>query len=166
MTLSSSKWLNWGAIVAIVLALFNIFFWPGPDGIALVKIGTPSKTVHIDTTLLGINAERAATVFQPGTSLKATIDKTYSTIFTLEKVQELTNTVAGTQRDGTVKALPDPRPEMGYSKNLLLTFKVPGYANNNGTYVGLKSIRIGSAIKIIGDEFETQATVIATRTDS
>jgi hypothetical protein len=165
MTFSRSRWLNWGAIAAVVLALLNIFFWPGPDGIALVKIGTPSKTVHIEATLLGLNAERAAAVFQTGTSLKATIDKTYSTTFTLEKVQEITNTVAGTQRDGTVKALPDPRGEMKYSKNLLLTFKVPGYANNNGTYVGLKPIRIGNAIKIIGDEFETQATVVSARTD-
>jgi hypothetical protein len=165
MTFSRSRWLNWGAIAAVVFAVFNIFFWPGPDGIALVKIGTSSTTVHIDTTLLGLNAERAASVFQPGKSLKATIDKTYSTTFVLEKVEELSNTVAATQRNGTVKARPDPRPEMGYSKNLLLTFKVPGYANDSGTYVGLKPIRTGSSIKIIGDDFETQATVVSTRTD-
>jgi hypothetical protein len=160
---SSPRWFNWGAIAILAIALLNIFFWPGPEGIALVKIGTPEKPLQIEATLLGINTERALNVFKPGSTLRATIDKNFDATFTLAEVQELSGTVATTQRDGTVKALLDPRPEMGYSKNLLLKFKVQGYTNNNGTYVGLKPIRIGSAIKIVGDEFETAASVISVR---
>lgn len=153
-------WINWGAIALILGTLAYLFFWPGPEGLPVVKAGIPAQTINIEATVTGIKDLDAQTRFQKGSKVTVIIDNAPPQPMSVQTTSLLPNTIVGTQPDGTVKAQPDPRPEMQFSKNLLITLEGSGYANNKGTFLGTKRTRIGSAIRILAPNFETQASVV------
>jgi hypothetical protein len=156
-----ARWLNWGAIALVLASLLYIFCWPGPEGLPLVKLGLSPSTINIEATVSGIKDREAQTRFQQGAQFKVIVDNAPPEPITIQSASLLPNTVAGTQPDGTVKAQTDPRPEMQFSQNLLLRIVGKGYANGSGLFIGLKRVRVGSTIRILAPDFETQASVVS-----
>ena len=66
------------------------------------------------------------------------------------------------QPDGTVKALPDPRPEITMIRDMLLTLRGKAEVTNNGILLGnSKKIKIGSSIQLQGDVYDFNGTIVA-----
>lgn len=158
--LSPARWLNLGAIAILLASLIYLCFWPGPEGLPLVTLGQSPSTIAIEATVSGIKDLEAQTRFQQGAQFNIIVDNAPPEPITIQSANLLPNTVAGTQPDGTVKAQVDPRPEMRFSQNLLLQLKGKGYANRSGLFLGLKRVRVGSTIRILAPDFETQASVV------
>jgi Domain of unknown function (DUF4330) len=152
--------MNGGAIAVLIAALLYLCFWPGPQGLPLIKIGIPQRTMVLETSISGINDTDIQATIRSGDTVEVSIDNSALLPLTLKSVDRLPTTVVATQPDGTVKAQPDPRPEMRFGSNLLLKFEGQGYSTQNGLFLGLKRIRVGSTIKIHGTGVETSASVV------
>jgi hypothetical protein len=155
-----ARWLNLGAIALLLVSLLYIFCWPGPEGLPLVKLGLSPSTISVEATVSGIKDRDAQARFQQGAQFKVVVDNAPPEPVTIQSASLLPNTVAGTQPDGTVEAQTDPRPEMQFSQNLLLRIAGKGYVNGSGLFIGLKRVRVGSTIRILAPDFETQASVV------
>lgn len=153
-------WINLGAIAILVATLIYLFLWPGPEGLPLVKVGLSPKPIAIEATVSGIKDTEAEARFQPGATFHVIVDNAPEEPIRVKQATALPNSVTATLRTGAVQAQADPRPEMQFSKNLMLQLEGQGYANGKGYFIGLKRVRIGSTIRIVAPDFETQASVV------
>jgi hypothetical protein len=155
-----AQWMNLGAIAVLVAALIYLLFWPGPEGLPLVKIGLPQRTIVLDVSIMGINDADLASTFVKGEQIKVSIDHAEDLPMRVKSTQSIPRTVASTQRDGSVKPQPDPRPEMRFSSNLLLTLEGQGYSNDRGIFIGLKRTRVGSTILLHAPDFDAPGSIV------
>jgi Domain of unknown function (DUF4330) len=158
--LAQARWMNGGAIAILIAALLYLGFWPGPEGLPLIKIGIPQQTVVLEANISGINDADLQSTFKPGETVNVSIDNSALLPLTLKSADKQPTTVVATQPNGTVKAQPEPRPEMQYGSNLFLNLAGKGYATPSGLFLGLKRIRVGETIKIHGKGFETSASIV------
>jgi Domain of unknown function (DUF4330) len=155
-----APWINLGAIAALVAALVYVLLWPGPEGLPLVKIGLPQRTITLDVSIMGINDTNLATTFSKGENIQVSIDYAPNLPMTVKSTQPIPRTVASTQSDGSVKPQPDPRPEMKFSNNLLLTLEGQGYSNRSGIFIGLKRTRVGETILLRASDFDAPGSIV------
>ncbi len=155
-----SQWINLGAIAVVVVALVYLLFWPGTEGLPLIKIGLPQRTIALDVSIMGINDADLASTFYKGEKIQVSINRAADLPMTVKSTQPIPRTVASTQRDGSVKPQPDPRPEMRYSNNLLLTLEGQGYANDKGIFIGLKRTRVGATILLHAPNFDAPGSIV------
>jgi hypothetical protein len=66
--------MNAGAIAVIIAALLYLCFWPGPQGLPLIRIGIPQRTMVLETSVSGINNADIEATIRPGETLKVSID--------------------------------------------------------------------------------------------
>jgi Domain of unknown function (DUF4330) len=154
------QWINLGAIAILVVALVYLFFVPGPEGLPVVKIGIPQRTITLDVSIMGINDTDLATTFSKGEHIQVSIDRAPHLPMTVKSTQPIERTVASTQRDGSVKSQPDPRPEMKFSNNLLLTLEGQGYSNRSGIFIGLNRTRVGATILLRASDFDAPGSIV------
>jgi hypothetical protein len=157
---AQARWMNGGAIAILVAALLYLCFWPGPEGLPLIKVGIPQRTVVLETSISGISDTDIQGTFRPGDKVKVSIKNSALLPLTLKSLEILPTTVVATQSDGSVKPQPEPRPEMQFGSNLLLKLEGKGYSTQSGLFLGLKRIRVGSTIKIHGSGFESSASIV------
>jgi hypothetical protein len=158
--LSQSRWINLGAIAAVAIAFLYLFFWPGPEGLPLIKVGIPQRTIVLETTITGLNDKDVLSTFKQGAAVKVSINNAPRISMKLGSVEKLPNTVVATQPKGLVKPQADPRPEMQLGNNLMVRLEGKGYSTDRGTFIGLKRARVASTIKIYSPGFETPASVV------
>jgi Domain of unknown function (DUF4330) len=144
----------------MVVALVYLLFWPGPEGLPLVKLGLPQRTIALDVSIMGINDADLASTFSKGEKILVSINRASDLPMTVKSTQPIPRTVASTQRDGSVKPQPDPRPEMRFSNNLLLTLEGQGYANDKGIFIGLKRTRVGATIILHAPDFDAPGSIV------
>jgi Domain of unknown function (DUF4330) len=149
-----------GAIAVLAVAVLYVLFWPGPQGLPLIKVGIPQRTVALDVSIMGINDSDLAGTLRQGGTMQVSINNAADLPMVLRSIQLLPGTVVSTQRNGSIKPLPDPRPEMGFSNNLLLTLEGKGYANDNGTFIGLKRTRVGATVRLRAPEFDSPGSIV------
>jgi Domain of unknown function (DUF4330) len=154
------QWINLGAIAVLVVALVYLLFWPGPEGLPLIKIGLPQRTIALDVSIMGINDADLASTFSKGEKIQVSINRAPDLPMTVKATQSIPRTVASTQRDGSVKPQPDPRPEMRFSNNLLLTLEGQGYSNDKGIFIGLKRTRVGATILLHAPDFDAPGSIV------
>jgi hypothetical protein len=152
--------MNGGAIAVLIAALLYLCFWPGSEGLPLIKVGIPQRIVVLETSISGINDTDIASTFHPGDTLGVSIQNSAFLPLTLKSVDRVPTTVVATQPGGMVKPQPDPRPEMRFGSNLLLKLEGKGYSTQNGFFLGVKRIRVGSTLKIQGLGVETAASIV------
>jgi hypothetical protein len=143
----------------ILFIIFSLFFWPGPGGTAVVQIGTTTKLIEFDVAVLGLNDLHPQANFKVGEKAKLTIQNQPSGEVTIQSVKVLPRTVSVTQPDGSVKALLDPRPEMAYSSNLLLTLKSNGRSTGDSFTIGKSKIKVGTSVRLEGQTYSFQTGV-------
>ncbi|MGL5795378.1 MAG: DUF4330 domain-containing protein, partial [Waterburya sp.] len=79
--------------------------------------------------------------------------------------KRLPRTTAVPQPDGTVKALPDPRPEIVSIQDLLITIGGKAAVTDTGVVLdGSKKIKIGSLIQLQGNFYDFNGSVIGIKT--
>ncbi|MEO0768176.1 MAG: DUF4330 domain-containing protein [Cyanobacteria bacterium J06649_4] len=156
--------LDLGAALAIVMVIFGIFFYPGATG-SVAQVGANTQEIEVDVIARGL------TVLNPEDFL-AQLGQTQSTKIIVrnqpygeigvKKVQALPRSVAVPQPDGTVKSYPDPRPELGYTADMLITLGGEAQITEDGPVLGVP-VKIGTPIEIDGQDYNFRVSTVAVR---
>ncbi|MDX2096306.1 MAG: DUF4330 domain-containing protein [Leptolyngbyaceae cyanobacterium bins.59] len=157
--------LDFGAALVILLVIFGIFFYPGTTG-SVAQIGVETQAVEVDVLSRGVGTSNPQAFID---DLKAA--KTINLIIRnqpygqveLKDVKELPRFTTVPQPDGTVKALKDPRPELEYTSDLLLTLGGKAKVTKDGYVLGNSKIKIGVLVEMEGTRFNFNGSVVDVR---
>ena len=154
--------LDVGAALVVLLVIFGLLFLPGNSGTSIAQIST-NKTIEVDVLVLGLSTSNPQELVQQGKKTNFIIrNQPYGQV-DIQSVKLLPKTVTVSQPDGSVKALPDPRPEQAYSSNLLLTLAGKGQVTQSGPVLGNSSVKVGTPVEMEGTNYDFKGSVIAVR---
>ncbi|MGC1308758.1 MAG: DUF4330 domain-containing protein [Phormidesmis sp.] len=156
--------LDLGAALAIVAVVFGIFFYPGATG-SVAQVGSSTQEIEVDVIARGLtvlNPEDFLLSLAETDSTKIIVrNQPYGEIG-IKKVIALPRSVAVPQPDGSVKSLPDPRPELGYTADMLITLGGKAQITADGPVLGVP-IKIGTPVEIEGQDYNFKVSTIAVR---
>jgi hypothetical protein len=156
--------LDLGAAIVILMVVVGIFLFPG-TGRSVAQINANAKPVEVDLMVRGLNVTNAPDLinkFQTDKKTKIIIRNQPHGEIDIKSVKQLPRTVAVPQPDGSVKALPDPRPEI-FSIDMLMTLAGKAQVTQDGVIMGNSKIKIGTSVELEGIEYNFNATVIGVR---
>jgi hypothetical protein len=155
--------LDVGAILIILLVVVGIFFFPGTSGSVAQVGGVTTKPVQIDVIALGLKGRDLQSLFKAGDKVNMIIrNQPYGQV-EIKAIKTLTRTVIAPQPNGTVKALPDPREEESFSRNMMFTLEGKGQITKDGPVLGNIKIKIGNTVELEGFNYNFNASVIDVR---
>ncbi|MGB3295961.1 MAG: DUF4330 domain-containing protein [Phormidesmis sp.] len=156
--------LDLGAALAIVMVIVGIFFYPGARG-SVAQVGSTTQEIEVDVIARGLtvlNPETFLSDLAKTTSTKIIVrNQPYGQI-DVKNVLALPRSVAVPQPDGTVKSYPDPRPELGYTADMLITLGGKAQITPDGPVLGVP-IKIGTPIEIEGKSYHFNGSTVAVR---
>jgi len=138
--------LDLGAIAVIVLVLIVIFIVPGPKGsIAQVGSGAGSDTIELNLLVRGLSVKNPQEFLSAlkNTSVNIIVRNEPAGRLNIESVEELPNYVIAPQPDGSVKSLPDPRPVVALSTDMIMYLNGKGSMTDDGAVLANQKIKIG-----------------------
>lgn len=157
--------LDIGAAFLILLVIGGIFLFPGGSG-SVAQVGTTTRPIEVDVMVRGL------TVREPQTLLKSLQDEEKTKIIIRNQpygevdvvnVQSLPRSVAVPQPDGTVKSFPDPRPELNYTIDMLITLGGDAQILEDGPVLGNTKIKVGTPMELEGLTYRFNAPVVGVR---
>ncbi|MEG3923711.1 DUF4330 domain-containing protein [Microcoleus sp. D3_18a_C4] len=155
--------LDVAAALIVLLVAVGIFFFPGTSGGSVAQVGTSIKPVEIDAIAIGLKGTNVQDLFKPGDKINVVIRNQPSGQITIKSAKTLTRTLAVPQPNGTLKALPDPREEEAFSKNMMFTLEGKGQLTENGPVLGNTKVKIGTTLELEGNKYIFNASVIDVR---
>ncbi len=156
--------LDLGAALAILMVIFGIFFYPGASG-SVAQPGAQISEVEVDVIARGL------TVLNPEDFLQSLAETDSTNIIVrnqpygkigVKKVIALPRSVAVPQPDGTVKSYPDPRPELGYTADMIITLGGEATIVDNSPILAVP-VKIGTPIEIDGPQYNFRVSTVAVR---
>ncbi|MGD1865825.1 MAG: DUF4330 domain-containing protein [Phormidesmis sp.] len=156
--------LDLGAALAILMVIFGIFLYPGASG-SVAQPGAQVSEIEVDVMARGL------TVLNPEDFLASLAETDSTNIIVrnqpygqigVKKVIALPRSVAVPQPDGTVKSYPDPRPELGYTADMLITLGGKATITDNSPVLGVP-VKIGTPIEIDGPQYNFRVSTVAVR---
>ena len=78
----------------------------------------------------------------------------------IHSAKKLINHVSVPQPDGSVKALPDPRPEVAFSTDMLIMMVGEGQITNDGAIMANQKLKMGTIIEVDGKNYNFRGIVI------
>jgi len=158
--------LDIGAALAIVMVVFGIFFYPGATG-SVAQVGTNAKAFEVDLIARGLtvlNPEAFVAELGETESTRIVVrNQPYGEPINIKSVIPLPRSVAVPQPDGSVKSFPDPRPELGYTADMLITLEGKAELSNDGGPILGVPVKIGTPIEIEGGNYNFKVSTIAVR---
>ena len=159
--------LDLGAAAVILIAIAGIFFSPGTpvtQGIAQSRL----KPVEVEVMVRGLSVGDFASLleeFQNNKQVDIVIRNQPAGKVEILATEPLPRTTPVPQPDGTVKALPDPRPEVSLIKDLIMTLGGKAQITNDGVVLeGTRKIKIGTPIRLEGRTYDFNGTIITVKT--
>lgn len=157
--------LDIGAALAIVMVIFGVFFYPGTGG-SVAQVGAKYKDVEVDVIARGLTVlnpqDFLAQLGQTNSTKIVVRNQPYGDPVAVKKVVALPRSVAVPQPDGTVKAYPDPRPELGYTADMLITLGGTTDIVDGSPILGVP-VKIGTPIEIEGTNYNFKVSTVAVR---
>lgn len=160
--------LDLGAALILFMVIVGIFVIPGTSGKSIVA-QVQTKPIEVDTIVRGLNVLKPESLIQEFKSENKTniiIRNQPAGQVEILKVQELPRNLAVPQPDGSVKALPDPRPEGNFSQDMILTLGGNAEMTPTGVVLGNQKIKIGTVLELEGKSYDFNASVIDIRVKS
>jgi hypothetical protein len=161
--------LDIGAAGAILLAVAGIFFFPGTSvvpGVAQSNI----KPIEVEVLVRGLsvsNLDSLLTEFQEDKKASIVVRNQPAGTVDIVKTERLPRTTPVPQPDGTVKALPDPRPEINMIHDMVLTFASKAEVTDSGVVLDKsKKVKIGTPIRLEGKTYDFNGTIVTVRTNN
>ena len=155
--------LDVGAIIVILLVFIGIFIIPGPTG-SIAQVGNSNQEkILIELLVRGLSVKDPQALiaeFNNKTKTNIIIRNEPSGELTIKSAEQLINTVAVPQPDGSVKALPDPRPEVAFSTDMILTMVGEGQMSDDGAIIANQKIKMGTIIELDGQNYNFRGSVI------
>lgn len=157
--------LDLGAACVILFVLAGILLFPGTSGSIAQQMGG-TQPVAVDVLVRGLSVRDPQAMLN-----QLEKEKTASVIIRnqpagqidIVSTQELPRTVSVPQPDGSVKALPDPRPEVVYLTDMIVTISGQGQIANDGAVLGNQKVKIGGVIEIDGADYNFRGSVMDVR---
>lgn len=157
--------LDIGAGLIILMVAVAVFFYPGTSG-SVAQVGAVNKDIEIDVMARGLtvlNPEQFLTDMKAeGTTNVIIRNQPYGQV-TVTEVKALPRSTAVPQPDGSVKAFPDPRPELGFTADMLITLAGPAQITDDGPVFGNSKVKIGTPIELEGKIYNFKASTVAVR---
>ncbi len=155
--------LDLGAALVILMVIVGIFFYPGASGSVAQTSG--GKEVEVDVIARGLtvlNPEDFLTeLAQTDTTDIIVRNQPYGEIG-VKGVVSLPRSVAVPQPDGTVKSFPDPRPELDYTVDMLITLGGRAQVVDGVPVLGVP-VKVGTPIEIDGPQYNFRVSTVAVR---
>ena len=159
--------LDIGAACVIVLVIIGIFFFPGTPVTQSIVAQTKVKPIEVDILVRGLsvgNFEGLQQEFAAEKTANIVIRNQPAGKVEIKSTQLLPRTTPVPQPDGTVKALPDPRPEVAMIKDVILTLGGKAQITGNGAVLdNTKKVKIGMSIQLEGKNYDFNGSVISVR---
>ncbi|MDJ0632203.1 MAG: DUF4330 domain-containing protein [Xenococcaceae cyanobacterium MO_188.B29] len=158
--------LDIGAACVILMVIMGIFFFPGTPVTQSIVAQTKVKPIEVDVLVRGLSVADFEGLQQEFTAEKANIVIRNQPAGQVEikSTQVLPRTTPVPQPDGTVKALPDPRPEVTMIKDLILTLGGKAQITGNGAVLdNTKKVKVGMSIQLEGKNYDFNGSVISVR---
>lgn len=157
--------LDIGAGLIILMVLVGIFFYPGTSG-SVAQMGATTKPVEVDVMVRGLTSSDPDKLFETiKNSETANIiirNQPYGQV-EIKDVKRLPRSTAVPQPDGTVKAFPDPRPELDYTIDMLITLAGDAQITENGPVFGNSKVKVGTQVEIEGDFYDFYTSTVDVR---
>lgn len=157
--------LDFGAACIILLAIAGIFFFPGTSG-SIAQLSTGTRPVEVDILVRGLSIRNPQDLIEQFGEEKASIiiRNQPAGQVDITSAEELPRTIAVPQPDGSVKALPDPRPEVVLVTDMIMTVQGNGQITESGAVLGNQKVKVGSVIELDGSDYNFKGSVIDVRT--
>ena len=156
--------LDVGAALIILMVVVGVFFFPGTGGVA--QVGGNTKPVEVDVMVRGLTASNPDELFETLKSSETTNiiirNQPYGQV-NIKDVKRLPRSQAVPQPDGTVEAFPDPRPELNYTIDMLITLTDDALITDNGPVFGNSKVKIGTQIEIEGELYDFFTSTVGVR---
>ncbi|KPQ34264.1 MAG: protein of unknown function (DUF4330) [Phormidesmis priestleyi Ana] len=157
--------LDLGAALAIFMVVFGIFFYPGATG-SIAQSNVTKQAVEVDVIARGLtvlNPEQFLADLATTTETKIIVrNQPYGDPVQIKKVLALPRSVAVPQPDGSVKSYPDPRPELGYTADMLITLGSEAQVVDGSPILGVP-VKIGTPVEIEGKSYNFKVSTVAIR---
>lgn len=157
--------LDIGAALIILLVVVGIFFFPGTSG-SVAQLGTSNKTIEVDAIVRGLTVRDPQAFMDEIGKLGSTnviIRNQPHGQVDVKEVIPLPRSVAVPQPDGTVKSLPDPRPELNYTADMLITLSGEAQITDDGAVMSNNKVKIGTPLELEGKTYRFNAAVVGVR---
>ena len=151
--------LDAGAAAIVMMVIAGLLILPGKTSSA-----QQGSAIEIDVIVRGLNALAPREMLKPGEKINIIIRNEPSGSVDLKSVEFLPRNLAVPQPDGSVKALPDPRPETRFSNDLTMTLAGNAKIGDDGGIIfGNKKVKIGTTMELEGKQYNFSSTVVAVR---
>mgnify|MGYP000384717762 CR=1 FL=1 len=156
--------LDLGAALIMLLVVIGIFIFPGTTGSA--QIGTKTQAIEVDIIAKGVGTSDPKQFIADLQASKQTNliirNQPYGKA-DIKSVQVLPRSVSVPQPDGSVKSLNDPRPELAYSTDMLVTLSGKAQIKDGEAVLGGNKVKIGTQVEIEGSKYNFNCTVVDVR---
>jgi len=157
--------LDIGAALVILMVLVGIFLFPGTGG-SVAQVGGSTKPVEVDVMVRGLTVSDPEDLYQTLKESETTNiiirNQPYGEV-QIKDVKKLPRSQAVPQPDGTVKAFPDPRPELDYTIDMLITLVDDALITDNGPVFGNSKVKVGTQIELEGDLYNFYTSTVGVR---
>lgn len=159
--------LDLGAALIMVLVLLGIFVFPSTS-VTQTIAQTVTKPIEVDLLVRGLSVKDADSLYEEFKAEKTNIiiRNNPAGQADITNVQELPRNILVTQPDGTVKILPDPRPETDLVRDMIITLGGQAQVSDSGMVLGGQKVKIGTPIELEGTEYNFNTSVIEVRTEN
>jgi Domain of unknown function (DUF4330) len=155
--------LDLGAACVILLVIVGIFFPSSGGSIAQVN---ETKPIEVDMLVRGLSLNNPVALkqeFEKEEQADIIIRNQPAGAVKVKSIKELPRTVSVPQPDGSVKALPDPRPEVTFIQDFILTISEKGQITEDGLVLRNQKIKIGTPIEIDSTNYNFKGSVMDIR---
>ncbi|KKI99676.1 DUF4330 domain-containing protein [Prochlorothrix hollandica] len=154
--------LDIGAVLVIVLVMVGVFLVPGTTG-SVAQVGTVTQPVEVQLWTRGLSvADPAGFLEMLKTEGKVNIiirNQPYGQVELL-KVEETPRSIIVAQPDGSALSIPDPRPELGYTLDFIMTVGGEAQITDSGPVLGNSKLKIGTPVELDGKLYNFNTSVI------
>lgn len=158
--------LDLGAALVMLLVAVAVFLVPGTSGSSVARLGVQTEPVQVDTIVRGLTvSDPAALVQSLQESKKVNViirNQPYGELDVVG-VKQLPRSVAVPQPDGTVISLPDPRPELDFTLDMMITLAGDAQITDDGPVLGNNKVKVGTPLELEGQTFRFNAPVVGVR---
>jgi Domain of unknown function (DUF4330) len=153
--------LDIGAGLIILMAIAGLLF-----GNSAAQVSGTFKPIEVDVIVRGLTARNPQELVKALAEQKKTKiiirNQPYGEVDVL-KVINLPRTVAVPQPDGSVKPFPDPRPELQYTVDMMITLGGDAQITEDGPVLGNNKIKLGTPMELEGLTYRFSSPVVGVR---
>jgi hypothetical protein len=157
--------LDLGAVLVILLVIVGIFVVPGTSGTSgIAQVAT--KPIEVDVLVRGLSVRTPEALINEFKETKTTnivIRNQPAGQANILDVNLLPRTTVVPQPDGSVKALPDPRPEVTFIQDMIITLGGKAQITDSGAVIGNQKVKIGTLVELEGQNYNFNTSVIEVR---